>query len=594
MRCFIALTSVILAGLSIVGCGSGQSEQANLRASAMKGASNDSKTDGMSAAKRESGDAMTEYDDSAYSDKATTSSAPADDGEPARTKHRHVDREHADRRRDSDTRRSTKRSSRIQAGTLTAGSIDDNDKFDEFRSYLSSTMQYSAANTFPTFEIGHRIVIQVNDSDGNGIGDARVTVRTIDQARQSLDAFDADRRPCIDARTGSDGRTLFLSGIDAPNGCDEFLVTVEPPQGGEPISQRVSMGQAPWTIAMPQTQARLPNRLDLALVIDTTGSMGDELEYLKVEIDSIATAIHEQFPNVSQRYALVLYRDAGDQYVTRTFDFTSALDGFRDNLAAQSADAGGDYPEAMHLALEQAEQLSWRTSETARVLFLVADAPPHARFAGRALAAVKELRRSEVTIFPVAASGIHEQAELLMREAAFLTLGQYLFLTDHSGVGIAHAKPHTPSYAVEKLNQLMIRMIATELAGRAVFPRDIIAVEEGGPRPTRNGSIVRRNRRQIRPATRDISRQAGHERRYHRVLVNSARGANRRACSASSLQSLQSPVFYSSIPVAREEGEQSVVESQTCGTSVDGAVTHRRFDASFLTAKKSGSDPKTL
>ena len=64
-----------------------------------------------------------------------------------------------------------------------------------------------------------------------------------------------------------------------------------------------------------------------------------------------------------------------------------------------------------------------------------------------------------------------------MRSAAFLTLGRYLFLADHSGVGNPHAKPQTPSYSVERLNALMVRMIASELAGRELLPNEIIATE---------------------------------------------------------------------------------------------------------------------
>jgi hypothetical protein len=211
--------------------------------------------------------------------------------------------------------------------------------------------------------------------------------------------------------------------------------------------------------------------------------MGDELNYLKVEIDHIAAEVHERFPNVDQRFGLILYRDHGDEYVTRSFDFTPSLADFRRTLAAQSANGGGDYPEAMHLALEQATQLSWRGAGTARVVFLVADAPPHAQFAQRTLDAVQKLRRAGVTVFPVASSGVREQAEFIMRAVGFLTQGQYLFLTDHSGVGDPHAKPDAPSYLVEKLGRLMIRMIAEKLSGQAGMPQDVIAVEETDQAP---------------------------------------------------------------------------------------------------------------
>ena len=78
-------------------------------------------------------------------------------------------------------------------------------------------------------------------------------------------------------------------------------------------------------------------------MIDTTGSMGDELEYIKAEVRSIARAVHNRFPQVDQRFALVVYRDEGDEYVTRRFDF-AGLEEFRSDLRAQSAGGGGDRP----------------------------------------------------------------------------------------------------------------------------------------------------------------------------------------------------------------------------------------------------------
>ena len=139
--------------------------------------------------------------------------------------------------------------------------------------------------------------------------------------------------------------------------------------------------------------------------------MGDELEYLKVEIDSIAARIKRLFPDVDQRFALILYRDNRDEYVTRTFDFTGSISDFRSQLAKQQASGGGDYPEAMQEALRQANELSWRDGSAARVAFLVGDAPPHAQHFDQTLESVMQLRRKEVTLFPIAASGVRREAE---------------------------------------------------------------------------------------------------------------------------------------------------------------------------------------
>lgn len=391
----------------------------------------------------------------------------------------------------------TGRNQRFQAGTLTAGSIDDNKTYEEYRTYLSTAMQSQMGRKCSGMFPRQRIVIEVNDKNGIGIGNARIAVRHLDP--QSQDS-PASEKPILELPTGTDGKALFLPGIDSRKNASEFHLTVSSPDNSRHISKRVSINQAPWQITLPENDARLPQALDLALVIDTTGSMKDELEYLKTEIDDIAASIHSRFPNVKQRFSLILYRDDGDQYVTRMFDFTGSLTTFRQQLSNQHADGGGDYPEAMHLALEQAEKLSWRNDNSARVLFLVGDAPPHDNVMERTFQTVNRLRTSGVSIFPVAASGVKDKAEFLMRAASFVTMGEYLFLTDHSGVGNPHAKPHTPRYDVEKLNQLMIRMIASELAGRKIPAHEIIAFQEGDTQPA-----LQRSKRAARQFNHTIS-----------------------------------------------------------------------------------------
>ena len=379
--------------------------------------------------------------------------------------------------------------SQFRPGTLTAGSIDDHAKYDAYRDYLSKTLQQYPGRSFPNLNIGRRIVIRVANAQGEGIGDARITVRPFTSDNQDANGINSE----FTTTTGSDGRALFLSARDLSTAGSKFQLTVQPDADSPFLSLPVSLDQPEWNVVLPERKQQLPTQLDLALVIDTTGSMKDELDYLKVEIDDIAAAVKRRFPNVEQRFALILFRDEGDEYVTRTFDFTGSLSEFRRKLSDQSAAGGGDYPEAMHLALEQAGQLSWRKTDAARVLFLVGDAPPHARFSERTIAAVETLRNSNVKLFPVAASGVRDEAQWVMRSAAFLTLGRYLFLTDHSGVGNPHAKPQTPSYSVERLNALMVRMIASELAGRELLPNEIIATEANADTivPQQNQPVTR-------------------------------------------------------------------------------------------------------
>ena len=63
--------------------------------------------------------------------------------------------------------------------------------------------------------------------------------------------------------------------------------------------------------------------VEVAFVLDPTGSMGGLIEAAKRKIWSIATAIVDSNPDADIRMGLVAYRDIGDDYVTRTIDLTT-------------------------------------------------------------------------------------------------------------------------------------------------------------------------------------------------------------------------------------------------------------------------------
>lgn len=220
--------------------------------------------------------------------------------------------------------------------------------------------------------------------------------------------------------------------------------------------------------------------LDVALVIDTTSSMSDELRYLQSEFDALSSAIEAAYPGAEQRWALVVYRDDGDEYLTRSFDFEGAPS-FRQQLAQQHADGGGDYPEAADAALEAMNQLAWRTdASTARLAFWVGDAPHHIEQTEALAAAVGVAGAQDVHIYPVASSGVDELTEYSMRATAQLTRGRYLFLTDDSGVGGAHKEPTIPCYFVTRLDDAILRMVDIEMTGAYRVPAAEDIVRAGG------------------------------------------------------------------------------------------------------------------
>jgi hypothetical protein len=254
------------------------------------------------------------------------------------------------------------------------------------------------------------------------------------------------------------------------------------------VAQRRTNGILPFSAAefdaahdkfsMPRSAHQ---QLDVALVIDTTGSMGDEIAYLQREFTDLSTAIEGAYPMAEQRWALVVYKDVGDVYVTREFDFRSDLNALRTDLGAQSAGGGGDFPEAPDAAFEKLNQFQWRAGDqVAKLAFWVADAPHHDNRAQTMAAALRGAQQQNIHVYPVASSGIDEFTELTMRSSAQLTGGRYLFLTNDSGIGGAHKEPSIPCYFVTRLDQAILRMVKIEMSGMYSEPAKEEILRTGG------------------------------------------------------------------------------------------------------------------
>ena len=105
--------------------------------------------------------------------------------------------------------------------------------------------------------------------------------------------------------------------------------------------------------------------VEVAFVLDTTGSMGGLIEGAKRKIWSIATAIVDSNPDADIRMGLVAYRDIGDDYVTKKVDLTTDIQDLYANLLELKARGGGDWPESVNEALDVAvNKLQWTSAAT--------------------------------------------------------------------------------------------------------------------------------------------------------------------------------------------------------------------------------------
>jgi hypothetical protein len=75
------------------------------------------------------------------------------------------------------------------------------------------------------------------------------------------------------------------------------------------------------------------------------------------------------------RVALIFYRDYGDAFLTKVYDFTDDFKQIDYLIPRINVDGGGDIPEAVYEAIAELKNLNFKSNN--RIAFLVADAPPH-------------------------------------------------------------------------------------------------------------------------------------------------------------------------------------------------------------------------
>jgi hypothetical protein len=179
--------------------------------------------------------------------------------------------------------------------------------------------------------------------------------------------------------------------------------------------------------------------VEVAFVLDTTGSMGGLIEGAKRRIWSIARRIGEGRPRPDLRIALVGYRDLGDEYVTRVHDLSGDVDEVYQNLSAFHADGGGDTPEHVSRALHDAvHRISWSRGAGLRVIFLVGDAPPHGDYQDGFdyRRHVAEARQRGIVVETILCGG-DVQAAAVWQQIAALGQGHYAQIDGQGGMPVA-------------------------------------------------------------------------------------------------------------------------------------------------------------
>ncbi len=329
-----------------------------------------------------------------------------------------------------------------EAGQLTAGVWSDNDNWGFFRNLVDSgTISFPSFGLDPT----NRTAVTVKGSDGNAVVNAKA------------DLLDKDGNVLWSGVTNKEG-TVYLFGKDA--------ASVEMENDGKKQSFEVKGGgsndqSGKSTSSSSEMEVTLDGKgtayksMDIMFIVDTTGSMSDEMLFLQSEF----TAITEEIGTANTRYSVNFYRDEGDDYVTRCNDFSTDTRNIQKLLNNESAEGGGDWPEAVAEILTETMFTDDWKEDSVKLAFLIYDAPPHDGKEKELIAAAQKASERGIRLIPVVASDNDRDTELFGRALAITTGGTYVFLTDDSGIGNSHEEPIIGSYEVRPLYNIIIDTI---------------------------------------------------------------------------------------------------------------------------------------
>ena len=323
-----------------------------------------------------------------------------------------------------------------QAGQLTSSALFDNDHYDYWKKLISSTDNekgiYDNYESRFSFNTKNRIKITLKNASGVEVTIDEQTART-----------DVNGVAYIYPTVTKEEYDLKIKYVNINN------ETIE-------LSKQIN---GDFEMSIDDAKPR-ENVIELMLIIDTTGSMGDELEYLKSELAYVIEEIKKNNNDISIYIALLFYRDQNDAYITKYVEFTDDVNLTIAELKKQGANGGGDFEEAVQIAFNEALQKNWTSKNSTKIILHVADAPAHDQDIQQWNDCVLKASAMGIQIITIASSGIDRKTEYFFRAQSMITNGVYTYLTNHSGIGYDHLTPiREDEEIVEYLNLMLIRLI---------------------------------------------------------------------------------------------------------------------------------------
>jgi Mg-chelatase subunit ChlD/TolB-like protein len=337
---------------------------------------------------------------------------------------------------------------------LKAGVSDDNKQFNYYLNFLE---KFKDVPHIP-IDVRERIILQAKDVNGKSVPNAGVSIY------YGNDIIEA-------GKTFADGTYLFFPSVfkkkfkkfRADINCGQYETQVRFKRDGRRQIEVHMQSQR-------QVSPRVP--VDIVFILDTTGSMGEEINRLKKTIEIINLNLSSLSSRPKVRFGMVLYRDQRDDYVTSVVPLTRDLDDFTQKLQRVYAGGGGDNPEDLQSALHDAlKKIEWNP-DGIRIGFVITDAPPHLDYGQNYtyVQAATDAKSAGIKLFTIGTGGLNVAGEYVLRQISQYTYAKYIFLTygeagESEGGRPGSVSHHTgANYQTDKLEAIIIRIAKEEIS----------------------------------------------------------------------------------------------------------------------------------
>ncbi len=330
------------------------------------------------------------------------------------------------------------------AGQLTAGEWKDLDNW-SFWDNLMKDQQFEGHRKKWGFYPNHRYELKLSDFHGQPLSHIKVNLRN-------------EKQEIVWSAISDNKGSICAWGNFYGGSSERFEFEILHPDSTKKIAA------IPYSKGLNNVQmasiCSASKKVDIAFVVDVSGSMHDEIRYLRSEINDVVERASSDETELQVRTGAVFYSGRHEKQFLNSSPLTKGSETTAAFL--RESPLGGGSSEAVNLGLGIAvREFDWNESAMARLVFVLLDeAPSHDEETKKDLhKLVQEAALKGIKVIPVAASGTNKTLEFLLKFMAMGTNSTYTFLTNHSGIGDNHIAPEAGSYNVETLNDLLVRLI---------------------------------------------------------------------------------------------------------------------------------------